>query len=308
MCPSCEGRALLVATLRRAAGERILAAASTTPTDDALPCPSCRAPMSASRIRAGEDHVELDVCSPCALVWFDGGEHDIVQNPFPRPPSHPPIPMRATKRSLQQLEMGSVGEARAPRRRRFMTWSTIALILLVSGTALVFGQDWLHKGALEEDSTFPLDRGRTAWEALRLFVNPNPLFLALHVGALAIVGPIVEERLERGRFAVLLLMSGLGAVIASAIPGQAANPYALGSAPFVAASFATALVLHPRMHLRIWPAQHTSLPLWAVALVWALLSTAGILAEALPPIWPALFVAACVGGGAGAFTLWTDDD
>src|SRR5439155_5451570 len=92
VCPQCEGRAVRTSTVSRTVSRqltaRLWAQARADPLPSALLCPSCGGPMCASEIQAGEDSVLLDLCRPCGIVWFDGGEMEIVTDPI-LPVAHP---------------------------------------------------------------------------------------------------------------------------------------------------------------------------------------------------------------------------
>jgi len=44
-----------------------------------LKCPRCHMPMRKQAIRLPVLALEMDVCLPCSLVWFDGGELALAQ-------------------------------------------------------------------------------------------------------------------------------------------------------------------------------------------------------------------------------------
>lgn len=296
----------MTATLQRSASERIDAATREQPAHDALACPSCRAAMCASEIQAGEDRVILDVCKPCRLVWFDGGEHDIVRDPFPRAPTRPPLSMRATTRTLTDMKLDHVRGARVVTSPPIATWCLIALVLFLSGMALIFAPDWITHGALEQDSEYPLRRGHLYWLLMRNFLHPNTASLLFHVSTLAIVGPIVEERFGREGFALLFVTAAFATWMASAIAHGASDPYMLGVGPFLAAAWTALLVLHPRARLQLLPRVHAGAPIWMCGLAWGSIESVAIFTGVTPPIWPALLAGVLVGAMCGALVASID--
>lgn len=84
-CRGCGGHAVERTALRKAsepqAFRRLWAAFAERAHQGALSCPHCRATM-----RIVEHHgVELDICAPCGVVWFDSGE----RRPSTRMPVEP---------------------------------------------------------------------------------------------------------------------------------------------------------------------------------------------------------------------------
>jgi len=89
ICVDCDGRAVNTATLSRTVSREFTASlwthATAEPLPSALRCPACNGRMCATEIQAGEDRVILDLCRPCRLIWFDGGEMEIVREPLTAP-------------------------------------------------------------------------------------------------------------------------------------------------------------------------------------------------------------------------------
>jgi Zn-finger nucleic acid-binding protein len=72
-CPRCRGVAVNLALLRRfAPPERLrnlwLNLSAGRAAD---PCPSCDRPLLAAPVDCGGRDVEIEVCRPCQLLWFD---------------------------------------------------------------------------------------------------------------------------------------------------------------------------------------------------------------------------------------------
>lgn len=94
MCISCRGRLATVPDLNRRfsgeATEKLLSQALLALPSESRVCPVCDLPFSAIKVAGTEKPVELDVCSPCKLVWFDSDEFrhvERLERPF-----HPPVP------------------------------------------------------------------------------------------------------------------------------------------------------------------------------------------------------------------------
>lgn len=75
-CSNCKGLAVAVGVLRRfAPSDRVRAIWVNLPASrPGADCPSCSRMMAETKVAAGDDHVELDVCKACQLLWFDADE------------------------------------------------------------------------------------------------------------------------------------------------------------------------------------------------------------------------------------------
>jgi membrane associated rhomboid family serine protease len=140
-----------------------------------------------------------------------------------------------------------------------------------------------------------------------LWVSPNLIVLAANLAALWLFGPLVEDRLGRGRVAGLWLLSGAAASLAqiAATPGSAA--WLLGATGAAAGVVAAALALHPRGRmLAVMPVvigfEFVDLPSWLYAVTWATV----LLAATITSPTLGLAAAVCAGaltGGAAAQVL-----
>ncbi len=142
--------------------------------------------------------------------------------------------------------------------------------------------------------------------ALSLALSPGVIVLAANLAALWLFGPAVEDRLGRGRFAALWLLSGAAASLAQIAATPWSGAGLLGAAGGAAGVAAAALTLHPRGRtLAVMPVvigfEFVDLPSWLYAVTWATILLAATTAT------PTLGLAAAVGAGAlaGAASAWT---
>jgi membrane associated rhomboid family serine protease len=77
-CGRCGGRALMLPVLRRLAPADKVASlwkgAMGARPGEGGGCPSCTRPMALVAVGEQDPPLWLDVCKPCQLAWFDGGE------------------------------------------------------------------------------------------------------------------------------------------------------------------------------------------------------------------------------------------
>lgn len=66
------------------------------------PCPRCRAVMSKQIVGPAAQPLEIDVCTPCALIWLDGGERALLQLAHEATPGF--AAEQEMKRRMQALE------------------------------------------------------------------------------------------------------------------------------------------------------------------------------------------------------------
>lgn len=117
-CPVCEGAAVTVEALRAytdsKAFDGIMAAAHDKRPGDRR-CARCPRNMVVLVAPSGDTGVELDLCWPCRLIWFDPGE--LATLPSKGTPA--PVPERTHDPFGPQRELpGSTGRPSAARRLR----------------------------------------------------------------------------------------------------------------------------------------------------------------------------------------------
>jgi membrane associated rhomboid family serine protease len=118
-CPSCAGRAIALAVVRRQVPAGVArelwerARAPGTRPIDATPCPACMRVMARAPLVLGDDDpLAVDVCAPCHLVWFDPGEAEALPPPAPTAAG-----AAATDLGDADLGDGETVERRSVRRR-----------------------------------------------------------------------------------------------------------------------------------------------------------------------------------------------
>lgn len=79
-CETGHGTSISLPVLRRRFDETVaLWRAASRQPKGGRPCPSCTSPMRTFSWESGAEHVELDACSPCQLVWFDAAEIEALK-------------------------------------------------------------------------------------------------------------------------------------------------------------------------------------------------------------------------------------
>lgn len=77
-CRTCAGVCVNLAVLRQHAQEAVVqglwASARDAGRNSSRLCPSCENPLRTFDIPAADDALELDACTRCQLLWFDGRE------------------------------------------------------------------------------------------------------------------------------------------------------------------------------------------------------------------------------------------
>jgi rhomboid family protein len=134
------------------------------------------------------------------------------------------------------------------------------------------------------------------WETAftAMFMHANILHIAGNMLFLAIFGSTVEDRIGRGRFFVLYLLSGLAALALQVAVAPGSTSPTLGASGAIAGVLGAYILLYPRARILtvvilIFFFTIVDLPAWALLLLW--LAFDGILG--------ALGVATPFGGGAG---------
>jgi Zn-finger nucleic acid-binding protein len=97
-CSSCKGRAVKLSALKKIASpeaaEKLWRDSIKTHRVGSRFCPGCKRPMKIVRTETKHGAIELDVCNPCLLIWFDSMELEHLIPAFCRKPdklgSHPP--------------------------------------------------------------------------------------------------------------------------------------------------------------------------------------------------------------------------
>jgi Zn-finger nucleic acid-binding protein len=79
-CPSCDGRALTIAQIRRVAGDhfavRLLRLLKSKQDRSDTACPFCEQRLILFKVQ--EPPMDLQGCRPCSIVWFDAQNYRLV--------------------------------------------------------------------------------------------------------------------------------------------------------------------------------------------------------------------------------------
>ena len=324
-CPSCHGRAIGIAVLRRTADRGwvngLWSSVVSAPTGTEARCPSCRRGM----VGADASGLAVDVCRSCQMVWFDPGEADRA----------PLLPVRGTRtlpqEALERIARTEAQAIAAEYNRRYAEQMTVDEALpLVPGfaglpleaeqrkldrypiatwivVAILFATGLWSLAAPEAADRYGLvateiDRLGGATFLTAILVHSSAFQLGTNLYFLLIFGDNVEDRLGPATFLLLLVTGGLVGNGMHAIldAGQAETLMGAGGAVsavtiFYAFSYPTAELRYLRL------AQWHTMPASAGLLLWfltKLVSTHEIFGRTEPSIWP------YVGGAAVGLVFW----
>jgi Zn-finger nucleic acid-binding protein len=119
-CPRCRGLALNVAVLRQfAPGKRVRDLWLNLPVGrEDGPCPSCGRPALATPVACGARTIDVDVCRPCQVLWFDADDLAAFspQRQAPEQKTHDLSPRAAeavVAAAVQAQELGDEAEREA---------------------------------------------------------------------------------------------------------------------------------------------------------------------------------------------------
>ncbi len=242
--------------------------------------------MCTSDIQAGEDPVRLDVCQRCALVWFDGGEFEIVRDPLP--PTAPSIP-RANTRTLAALRLGHLTEPFVTSASPLASWCTIALIVFIGVFGLVFMRESIESDTVAA-APWPWRRGSHIVLSL---LHANPVHLVLEVLGLWIAAPVIEDWFGRRGYLVLvsscIFLAPLGHV------STHGSSLVIGAAPLVAGLWTALVLVHPRARIDFLPSGRCGAPAWVLAAAWLACQWSLTLAGLIPATWTAIGVGVVLG-------------
>lgn len=119
-CRSCAGVCVNLDVLREHAPDSVVqelwTAAHDRGREAARPCPACEKPMRTFDVQATDARLELDACTTCRLVWFDGKEleHAGVKltPPAPREASRAAKTQQTNAADLARLLVADVWQVR----------------------------------------------------------------------------------------------------------------------------------------------------------------------------------------------------
>jgi len=288
-CKQCGGRSVALSVLRRAGAKTdflgaLWQKARAKRTLHVRPCPHCRRRMAQVSTQAPEGLPALDVCTQCALVWFDHNELKPFLEAFPRDNAEPQ-PREASLESrerlaLTQLErvkvrhrdqalsqypeegwhwlVGLLGlpvEVDAPQRstRPWVTWAVAAactgilLYLLLQAKPPLTGPE----GVFRRWGFVPAQWARYGGLTLitSFFLHGGLLHLLGNMYFLLVFGDNVEDHVGRGWFVMLLLAAHGAGMWAQAAFGPDPSVPCVGASAGISGVIAYYAIVFPRARL-----------------------------------------------------------
>ncbi len=240
-CPSCDGRAVGLAVLRRAIPRayvnRLWNQARELQGHRGQPCPICRRPMREIPVPVAKQEVPLDVCAGCQFVWFDPDE-------FAQLPAAPPKPKEDPRQQLPQKarEAMAMAELKLDEARRRggdfggeapdETWKWLPALFgmpvehevnpvrcwpwVTWGLAAVMALTYLAtftnlRQAVEQYGLVPAELWRLGGLTFvtSFFLHAGLFHLIGNAYFLLIFGDNVEDHLGRWRYGLLVLLAAL---------------------------------------------------------------------------------------------------
>jgi membrane associated rhomboid family serine protease len=331
LCPGCDGRAVTVPQIRRAAGDRVatslLRQINRTLQPSARGCPFCTSPMRL--IQSDSPILELDACRPCGVVWFDPQEFE--QLPEGAIESTDSMQLRAIEaQATSQIErerreyagddepdsnwksipaiFGFPVETDTDElaRRAWCTWTLAAVIGAISIWA------FFHlNSAIEQFGLIPAQVFRLGGLTLltSFFLHGGIWHLVGNLYFLLIFGDNVEDFLGRWRYVLLLLAATLTGDIVhvllkpdSMIPCIGASGGISGVIVFYALQFPRARLSFLCRRYYGWGYNWWSIPAWAALALWLLMQTFTVVMQVRG--FSNVAATAHLGGAATGFALW----
>ncbi len=310
-CPACVGRLITVGGLRSLSADRTLvnrlwATAQNGNWSAGAVCPGCQAPMRRVTLPVSRLTLELDVCCSCQLVWFDPSE--LEQIPFPEPEVPDELPLKA--REAIALEQAAAAEVRinrefravdsdnepdeawkyllgmlgvpveldAPKCRRlpWVTW-LIAVVCVA-----VFALSYKNlQTVIDVWGYIPAEWSRHGGLTIftSMFLHGGVLHLLGNLYFLLILGDNVEDELSRFKYVILLVISGLSAVLLYTLFNSGSMIPCVGASGFISGVIACYAVCFPNVRMSFMIRQRSyfsissqvswlAMPAWCVFALW----------------------------------------
>lgn len=232
----------------------------TPPWQSRLYCPAGHGPMWAHLLGADEKRVEIDSCPHCYSVWLDNRESAALQEIAAEAKAMNARPGAGGGTAgvvalyLLQLATTLPIEVHNPvKRRPILIWSIVAanlavFALEVSQAMRGHGEAFISTWGLVPNVFFS---GKNPWTILtHAFMHGGIAHILGNLYFLYIFGDNVEDRLGRGRFAVLYLASAVLAGLAHAAPNHASSQPMVGASGAIAGLMGAYFVLFPRV--KVW--------------------------------------------------------
>ncbi|MCL1920718.1 MAG: rhomboid family intramembrane serine protease [Kiritimatiellaeota bacterium] len=308
-CPSCRGRAVTVALLRkgltREAVNALWLAARSPSAPRRRECPACLTPMAEVCLPAALSAQTIDVCTRCQTVWFDTHEYERMPAAPPPPKTFvQSLPPEARERYammvMQEMQERHAEESQTPNetwqfipamlglpfertsrvksQAPLLTWGLAMAIAAVSVTALLAGEDAIQRFALVP-ARLAESGGLTLITAV--FLHGGWLHLLSNLYFLVVFGDDVEDLLGKTRYALLLLLAALAGGLAHTLWDPRATVPCVGASGVISAiiTYYALALPHARLGflLRVyWRVKWVNLSARNMFLLWFAMQLLGI--------------------------------
>lgn len=310
VCGTCAGRAATVGILRKIRSKEAVAelwmTAKRAPVKGDRPCPSCRRGMNVVGID-GDDgqHLELDLCLSCHVVFFDVGELDRTPaTPAPAAPEEMPYEARralalakaeSIKTSTEDrmgndvahpamwavamfglpVELGTTRLSRVP----VLTWGLALLTLVLSIWLFTVGD---LETAIDEWGLIPAEWSRKAGLTLitGFFLHAGWVHLLGNLYFWITFGDNLEDVLGWGRYLLLLAAAALVGDFAYILSDSASMIPAVGASGGISGLLVAYAIRFPRAHLGLMSGstffRAIRIPIWGFLAIWLLYQFVGL--------------------------------
>jgi len=311
-CPACSGRVMTVSGLRSICADKTLvnrlwSTAQSGNWHAGTVCPECNTPMRRLTLPVSRLTLELDVCCACQLVWFDPSELEQIPLPVPEEPEVLPLKARETV-ALQQAAaaevrinrefravdsgnepdeawkylLGALGmpiELDAPRCRRlpWVTW------LIAAACVAVFALSYRNlQTVIDAWGYIPAEWSRHGGFTIlsSMFLHGGVGHLLGNLYFLLILGDNVEDEFSRARYVILLVISGLSAVLLYTWFNPGSMIPCIGASGFISGVIACYAVCFPNVRMSfmiryrsfssflLYETHWLAMPAWCVFGLW----------------------------------------
>ena len=242
-CAACGGRAAALPVLRKAGATRefvrdVWLKARSPDAPRVRRCPHCNRRMSQVRSGGGGKALTLDVCKPCASIWFDAAEFETVPRTRPASPAIGLSPEARQQAAI--LEAKAIGERYdreqstftpdkawhwlpgllglpieqdAPQlsKRPWVTWGIVAATVL-----LMIGVFRNLENVVNAWGFIPAEWGRRGGLTMltSFFLHGGIFHLVGNMYFLLVFGDNVEDHLGKGSFVLLLFTAHAAGMVA----------------------------------------------------------------------------------------------
>jgi membrane associated rhomboid family serine protease len=193
-------------TIRKDVEDQLVARVRASKTEGERGCPRCSQPMTLVDVPRGPRPVALDVCYPCASIWFDAREYEVLKAMYGL--EEPPKRMldHKWKWALALLGMPVERQTSAMLHRPWLTWLLAAVIAIVSAWAW-FITPWLQYQLCLVPAFAWRMGGLTLLTSF--FLHGGFLHLFANLYFMVVFGDNVEDYLGKRRYLILLLAATL---------------------------------------------------------------------------------------------------